>query len=172
MVLAWTDKERMALIWALVFLALGGALKAHQMHAKSWGDAFMAPPPVAQAFRVGGAPTIDSAQKPMVSAVPVERSSQQPTNSIALEKPSQGEVGEGGTAKSVAAKKGEAGCAVAVNAATVGQLQGLPGVGAKTAASIVAHREKNGPFRKAGDLLAVKGIGQKKLDRMRACLIL
>lgn len=53
-----------------------------------------------------------------------------------------------------------------LNTATVEQLQKLPGVGPKTAAAIVRFREKSGPFRRVEDLLAVRGITRKKLEKI------
>jgi competence protein ComEA len=44
------------------------------------------------------------------------------------------------------------------NRASVTELMRLPGVGEKRAQAIVAHRTKQ-PFRRAEDVLAVKGLG-------------
>ena len=44
----------------------------------------------------------------------------------------------------------------------------LNGIGLSKAQAIVSHREKNGAFKKADDLLKVKGIGAKTLERNRA----
>ncbi len=46
----------------------------------------------------------------------------------------------------------------------------LQGVGASKAQAIVAHREKNGPYRSADDLAKVKGIGTKLVERNRESL--
>ena len=56
---------------------------------------------------------------------------------------------------------------VDLNAANAKELQELPGVGPVTAKRIVELREKNGRFKRVEDLLAVRGISQKKLDAMR-----
>ena len=58
------------------------------------------------------------------------------------------------------------------NRADLEALQRLPGVGAATAAAIVAARDSGGPFRAADDLLRVRGIGPAKLARMRSHLSL
>ncbi len=54
-----------------------------------------------------------------------------------------------------------------LNLANVKELQELPGVGPVTAQRIIAMREKSGRFHRVEDLLAVRGISQKKLDAMR-----
>ncbi len=54
-----------------------------------------------------------------------------------------------------------------VNTATVGELEVLPGVGPTTAASIIDHRERNGPFASLDELLEVSGIGPAKLEALR-----
>ena len=58
------------------------------------------------------------------------------------------------------------------NRADAEALQRLPGVGAATAAAIIAARDTGGPFRAADDLLRVRGIGPAKLARMREHLSL
>lgn len=58
------------------------------------------------------------------------------------------------------------------NRADADGLQRLPGVGAATAAAIIAARDTGGPFRSADDLLRVRGIGPAKLAAMRAHLSL
>jgi competence ComEA-like helix-hairpin-helix protein len=54
-----------------------------------------------------------------------------------------------------------------LNLANVKELQELPGVGPVTAQRIIDMREKSGRFKRVEDLLAVRGISQKKLDAMR-----
>ena len=54
-----------------------------------------------------------------------------------------------------------------LNAATVEQLQKLPGIGKATAEAIVRFREKSGPFRRVEELLAVRGITKKRLGKIR-----
>lgn len=58
---------------------------------------------------------------------------------------------------------------VNLNTATASQLDLLPGVGAKAAERIIAHRARQ-PFRRIEDLVKVKGFGKKRFDKMRAYL--
>jgi competence protein ComEA len=54
-----------------------------------------------------------------------------------------------------------------VNQADAAALCELPGVGPCYAARIVAYREEHGPFAKAEDLAAVKGIGPKTVEKLK-----
>ncbi len=56
---------------------------------------------------------------------------------------------------------------VDVNTAGVEELQTLPRIGPALARRIVEYRRKAGPFRRVEDLLAVRGIGPKLLERLR-----
>jgi competence protein ComEA len=56
---------------------------------------------------------------------------------------------------------------VNLNTATPEQLQLLPGVGEARAVAIVQIRKDRGGFKQVEDLLAVKGIGETMLERMR-----
>jgi competence protein ComEA len=61
---------------------------------------------------------------------------------------------------------------VVLNRADAAELQRLPGVGAKRAAAILALRQRLGRFRRPSDLLRVKGIGPRTLERMLPHLVL
>jgi competence ComEA-like helix-hairpin-helix protein len=54
-----------------------------------------------------------------------------------------------------------------LNLANVKELQELPGVGPVTAQRIIDMRQKSGRFKRVEDLLAIRGISQKKLDALR-----
>jgi competence ComEA-like helix-hairpin-helix protein len=58
-----------------------------------------------------------------------------------------------------------------LNSATVEQLEQLPGVGPRTAQEIVKFREKSGPFRRVEDLLAIRGITKRRLEKLRPYVI-
>ncbi len=56
---------------------------------------------------------------------------------------------------------------VNVNLASASELEALPGIGPVIARRIVEYRRSHGPFRRPEDLLNVKGIGPKKLARIK-----
>ena len=53
-----------------------------------------------------------------------------------------------------------------INKAPVDTLTLLPGVGKKLAMRIIEHRESSGGFKTGEDLIEVKGIGEKKLEKI------
>lgn len=67
----------------------------------------------------------------------------------------------------VAAQKKPPSKPLDLNAATLEQLEQLPGIGPTTAKAIVRFREKSGPFRRVEDLLAIRGVSRKKLEALR-----
>ncbi len=56
--------------------------------------------------------------------------------------------------------------AIDVNTADLKALSALPGIGQKLAESILKDREANGAYMKPADLLRVKGIGEKTLEKI------
>jgi competence protein ComEA len=84
--------------------------------------------------------------------------------------PTAGEAASGSAGHTRAASSpddGEVPGPLDVNAATVAELETLPGIGPATAAAIVEHRAQNGPFASVDDLDAVPGIGTAKLAAVR-----
>ena len=70
-------------------------------------------------------------------------------------------------ASSRAASKPASTAIVNLNSASATDLEGLPGIGAKTAARIVEYRQKNGPFKKVEDLMNVRGVGEKNFLKLK-----
>lgn len=58
--------------------------------------------------------------------------------------------------------------AVNINRANAAQLETLYGIGPSKAKEIVAYRKSHGPFRTVGEIVNVKGIGPKTLEKMRS----
>ena len=77
-------------------------------------------------------------------------------------------AGAAGQAKSSGAKAAASITSpININTATAAQLEGLPGIGARTAQAIVDHRQKNGGFKKIEELMNVKGIGEKSFLKLK-----
>jgi competence protein ComEA len=71
------------------------------------------------------------------------------------------------SSSSHAAAKPAASAIVNLNTASAADLEGLPGIGAKTAARIIEYRQKNGPFKKAEELMNVRGVGEKNFLKLK-----
>ncbi len=56
---------------------------------------------------------------------------------------------------------------VKVNYATQEELETLSGIGPSKAQTIIQHREENGLFKTAEDLLEISGIGEKTLENIK-----
>ena len=61
---------------------------------------------------------------------------------------------------------------VNINTADAKNLQNLKGIGTKRAQDIVKYREQNGPFKSADDLTKIKGIGSKKIAKIKDQIVL
>ena len=59
---------------------------------------------------------------------------------------------------------------VNINTATSEELQQVPGIGPATAEKILLMRKSYGAFKSVDDLLAIKGLGKKRLEKMRKYL--
>ena len=58
-----------------------------------------------------------------------------------------------------------------INTANIEQLQQLPGIGPVTAQSILDFRKKSGPFRRAEDLLAIRGISESRFKAIAPYIV-
>ena len=57
-----------------------------------------------------------------------------------------------------------------INSASSEELQQVPGIGPATAEKILQMRKSYGAFKSVDDLLAIRGIGKKRLEKMRKYL--
>lgn len=71
---------------------------------------------------------------------------------------------------SAAAKKKPPAQPVNINTANSEQLQLVPGIGPATADKILQMRKSYGAFKSVDDLLAIRGLGPKRLEKMRKYL--
>ena len=113
--------------------------------------AFPAPPTLPEAWRLAGGPAT------------------LPTSGTTLPSQTRLEVWDGGDYR-LDRMSGEQLLTLAqaldLNSATAVDLEALPGIGPVLAQRIVQHRQSQGPFRKIEDLLAVPGLGKKKLAQL------
>jgi competence protein ComEA len=56
---------------------------------------------------------------------------------------------------------------VDLNQASLEELTAVPGIGPTTAQRIVDWRTEHGPFESVDDLLKIKGIGEKSVEKLR-----
>jgi competence ComEA-like helix-hairpin-helix protein len=70
----------------------------------------------------------------------------------------------------VAGKKKPPAKPVNINTANAEELQQVPGIGPATARKILQMRKSYGSFKSVDDLLAIRGLGEKRLDKMRKYL--
>src|SRR5579863_131947 len=69
-----------------------------------------------------------------------------------------------------AAKKKPPAHPINLNTATAAELQQVPGIGPSTADKILQMRKSYGAFKTVDDLRAVRGIGEKRLAKMKRYL--
>jgi competence protein ComEA len=62
---------------------------------------------------------------------------------------------------------GSAYAAVDLNTASKTQLEAVKGIGPSKADAIITYRKQHGPFKKVDDLKAIKGFGDKSVDKIR-----
>lgn len=59
---------------------------------------------------------------------------------------------------------------VNINTANLDELVALSGIGPAKAQAIIDHRKAHGPFKSVDDLKDVKGIGAKRLEKLRSAI--
>lgn len=77
---------------------------------------------------------------------------------------------EAGAADQAVFTKAKAG-KINLNQATAAEISALPGLGDKKAEAIVEYRTQNGPFASVEDLIKVKGIGEKLLEKIKPMIV-
>jgi competence protein ComEA len=77
-------------------------------------------------------------------------------------------AGAGQTAKPAPAPAATSTTPLDLNAATLADLQKLPGIGPALAARIVEYRQKSGGFKKIEELMNIQGIGEQSFLKLKA----
>jgi competence protein ComEA len=117
---------------------------------------------IADAIRTAGGAKASAALALVNLAAPVADGQQ-----IAIPREGSRAPGASGVPQPATAQPGGPASPVNLNAATLEQLDTLPGVGPVTAQRIVEYREANGAFRSVDELDAVPGIGPARLEQLR-----
>ena len=151
-------KLGLALLALVVLSAIGGSALAGARFPIPNGE-------TAATFGATGPPLLDAGPAPVAVIALAE--------TVIEVRPSDGDAGTGATpSKAGSASPGSTGKAsvenpVTLNTATFEDLRRLPGVGPKKAEAILALRAKLGKFRRAEDLLRVKGIGRGTFKKLK-----
>ncbi|MCX6169034.1 MAG: helix-hairpin-helix domain-containing protein [Ignavibacteriales bacterium] len=61
---------------------------------------------------------------------------------------------------------------ISLNKANISELMKLPGFGQKTAGALLEYRNKHGKIKSLNELLNIKGIGKKKLEKIKNLVII
>jgi competence protein ComEA len=69
-----------------------------------------------------------------------------------------------------AARRLALGIPIDINRSSMQDLVLIPGIGEKTAETILEHKRANGMFRKLDELMLVKGIKEKRFEKLRQYL--
>ncbi len=59
-----------------------------------------------------------------------------------------------------------------INQADLQDLTSIPGIGVKTAKAIIEYRHKHGPFTSINEIKNVRGIGEKKFNRIKDYIVI
>jgi competence protein ComEA len=92
-----------------------------------------------------------------------------PGEQLACQRADAGARGDGGAPGPPGAKTDDG--RVVLNLATEQDLMDLPGIGPKRAQAILALRSKLGRFRRLEELLRVRGLGSRLLERLRPLVV-
>jgi competence ComEA-like helix-hairpin-helix protein len=160
----FTRAEKGYLTLTLAFLAAGSGIKAYRHASVKLG------PFPDQAFGVSRLAAAEPDSLPSGALPPPDSSFRMPIDSAMAPDTIAGPA-SAGPAVNDPSKSAFAG-KVDLNRADAALLTRVKGIGGKTAEAIIRYRQAHGPFRDLRDLLQVKGIGEKKREKLSPYLIL
>lgn len=105
----------------------------------------------------------------MHRAAEIKQQEQEKLNRYTLPSVSVSDTTEKDTTEvnSVETSFGSGSSRININTADAQTLQELNGIGPTYAERIVAYREENGPFTSVEELMEIKGIGEKRLEKLK-----
>lgn len=116
--------------------------------------------------------TPEDTQRRREEAVRINAFTEKPEPAAPATNDNTGETGEKTTdAKTGTADTADAEKPVNINTASKAELQTLPGIGEVTAGKIIEYRERNGKFQTIEEIMAVKGIGEKKFAKIKERIV-
>ena len=159
----FTSTEKKYLALTLIFLATGTGIKAYR-HAKVRIGP-MEDPVFTGLDSIPSRPNIDSTIA--TGASREDSIAHDSSNSgVAEQKHSPSRTVSSSIHKATFSGK------VSLNQASASEVTAISGIGMKTAEAMVQFRKEHGPFRELRELLQVKGIGEKKFEKIRPFLLL
>jgi competence protein ComEA len=172
----FTKTEKGYLILTLGFLAAGSGIKAYRHAAVKLGPYKDAPenaaPENAAAEKEAPDSSLARADDGMDSLSVTVRDSSRGGPDPESARPASAKASESNKSAPSGADKSAFTGKIDLNRAEAPELTRLSGVGAKTAQAIVDYRRTHGPYRNLRELLRIKGIGEKKLEKLMPNLIL
>jgi comEA protein len=111
---------------------------------------------------VKGVPRFDYSKSDSAYSAARRDSARTSSQRLALDAPSK-HISDAGSGKKQVLSLNS----ININTAAKSQLMTLPGIGPSYADRIIAYRVANGGFRTIDELSKIKGIGEKKLEKLR-----
>lgn len=161
--------ERNALILTLAFLMSGAGIKLwirSQVELGPFDGPFEGPAVAAAADTTGAgpygvqAPSVPEEPHPVLDAAVPQAEAFAPRETPPIRRAERASRAKVSGAKAAPRER------VDINRAGPEELASIPGIGPATALAIIAFRKERGGILELRDLLQVKGIGEKKLERI------